>query len=175
MAVLVGKQAPDFTAKATDGGEIREVSLSDYKGKWLVLFFYPLDFTFVCPTEIKAYNEMNDAFEAVGAKVLGASIDSAYSHSAWIQRDFGGKLKFPLLADVTKEVSRKFGVLLEEAGISLRGTFIIDPEGKVQSCQINNLTVGRNTDETLRLLKAFQSGELCPVNWNEGAETLGKA
>lgn len=175
MSVLVGKQAPDFTAKATDGGEIKEVSLSDYKGKWVVLFFYPLDFTFVCPTEIKAYNELNEEFSKAGAQVLGGSIDSAYSHSAWIQRDFGGKLNFPLIADVTKEISRKFGILIEEAGISLRGTFIIDPQGKVQSCQINNLAVGRSTEETLRLLKAFQSGELCPVNWKEGATTLGKA
>lgn len=169
MAVLVGKNAPDFTAKSTDGSEIKEISLSDYKGKWVVLFFYPLDFTAVCPTEIKAYNEMNEQFQAAGAQVLGASIDSAFSHSAWIQRDFGGRLSFPLIADVTKEISRKFGVLLEDSGIALRGTFIIDPEGKVQACQINNISVGRSTDESLRLLKAFQTGGACPANWKAEA------
>ncbi|MEO7995325.1 MAG: peroxiredoxin [bacterium] len=175
MAVLVGKKAPEFKARATDGGEIKDVALTDYAGKWVVLFFYPLDFTFVCPTEIKAYNEMNAAFVETGAVVLGASIDSAYSHAAWIQRDFGGKLNFPLIADVTKEISRKFGVLNEDAGIALRGTFVIDPNGIVQSETINNLSVGRNTEETLRTLKAFQSGELCPVNWKKGEATLGKA
>ena len=174
MAVLVGRKAPQFTASATDGGEIKELSISDYEGKWIVLFFYPLDFTAVCPTEIKGYAEVNAKFEELGAQVLGASIDSAFSHQAWINKDFGGKLPFPLIGDVTKEISRKYGVLMEEKGIALRGTFIIDPNGVVQSEMINNLTVGRNTEETIRLLKAFQSGELCPVNWKEGEAHIGK-
>lgn len=179
QATLVGQSAPQFKAKAFVSGEIKEISLSDYKGKWVVLFFYPLDFTFVCPTEILDFNAKVEEFNKKGAQLLGASIDSVYSHKAWsdLPSDKGGigKLNFPLIADLTKKISRDYGVLFEEAGIAFRGTFIIDPEGKVRSITINDLPVGRSVDETLRVLEAFQSGELCPVNWKKGDKTLGKA
>jgi len=174
----VGKSAPDFRMPSTKNIEKldQDVSLSDYKGRWLVLFFYPLDFTFVCPTEILAFSESAEKFKAVGADVLGVSIDSKFVHRAWIQtpRDKGGlgTLKFPLASDLTKSVSRQYGVLVEEAGIALRGLFIIDPKGILQYSVIHNLDVGRSVDETLRVLQAFQSGGLCPANWKPGDKHL---
>ena len=176
---IVGQQAPSFKAPAFDNGQIREISLSDYRGKWIVLFFYPLDFTFVCPTEILEFNKKTDEFKKKNAQLIGASIDSVYSHKAWceLSQDKGGigKLNFPLISDITKHLSRDYGVLLEDKGISLRGTFVIDPEGKVRAATIHDLQVGRCVDETLRVLQAFQTGELCPVDWTPGQRTLGKA
>ncbi len=171
---LVGQMAPSFKAQAYVNGEIKEVSLSDYKGKWVVLFFYPLDFTFVCPTEILEFNQKVDEFKKQNAQLIGASIDSVYSHKAWCEQGGLGKLNFPLVSDLTKKISQDYGILLEDKGISLRGTFIIDPEGKVRAAVVHDLQVGRNVDETLRVLNAFQTGELCPVNWNPGQKTLGK-
>mgnify|MGYP000049383649 CR=1 FL=1 len=175
---LVGKQAPDFTMETAtgDGTALGKVSLSDYKGKWLVLFFYPLDFTFVCPTEITALSYAADQFKALDTEILGVSIDSIHTHKAWINtpvNDNGlGKLAFPLAADITKSVARDYGVLIEEEGIALRGLFIIDPEGELKYEVVNHNDVGRSVEETLRVLQALQSGGLCPMNWKPGDKNL---
>lgn len=173
MERIVGKKAPDFNVATAlgDGSGFGRVSLSDYKGKWLVLFFYPLDFTFVCPTEISGYSKKYDQFKELGADVLGVSIDSEHSHKAWINGDLG-KLTFPLAADLTKSLSSDYGVLIEEAGIALRGLFIIDPEGIVRYSVVHDLNVGRSVDETLRVLKALKTGGLCPVDWEDGDNLL---
>lgn len=174
----VGKPAPDFTMKTTADLEnlTSTASLSDYRGKWLVLFFYPLDFTFVCPTEITAMSDAYEEFVKLGADVLGVSTDSVYSHRAWIhtpreQNGIAG-VKFPIASDITKEVSRKYGVLVEEEGVALRGLFIIDPEGVLQYAVVHSLSVGRSVQETLRVLQALQTGELCPADWKPGQKTL---
>ena len=176
---IVGYQAPQFKAPVFEDGRIKEISLSDYKGKWVVLFFYPLDFTFVCPTEIVEFNKKAEEFRKKNTQLIGVSIDSVYSHKAWcdLSQDKGGigKLNFPLVSDITKKISQEYGIYLEEAGISLRGTFVIDSEGKVRAAIVHDLQVGRNVNEVLRVLNAFQSGELCPVSWNPGDRTLGKA
>lgn len=169
----VGEEAPMFTAEALVGKEFKQVSSADFPGKWILLFFYPLDFTFVCPTELLELNKRYKEFEENNCQVIGCSTDSVYSHQAWT-KDIG-EFNFPLLADMTKEIAADFGVLVEEKGVSLRGAFLIDPDGVLQSATINNLPVGRNIDELLRVLKAFQTGELCPVGWQEGGKTLGKA
>lgn len=170
---LVGNKAPEFNMATAsgDGSDFGRVSLDDYKGKWLVLFFYPLDFTFVCPTEITGYSRAYDDFKGLGADVLGVSVDSEHSHRAWIKGDLG-ELKFPLAADITKKVSSDYGVLIEEEGIALRGLFIIDPQGDVRYAVVHDLNVGRSVSETLRVLKALQTGGLCPVDWDEGEALL---
>ncbi|MEZ4599982.1 MAG: peroxiredoxin [Syntrophotaleaceae bacterium] len=174
MATLqVGKAAPDFTLEGVSGKEFLEVSLSQYRGKWVVLFFYPLDFTFVCPTEIIGFNENYEKFTKFNAEILGASVDSKFSHLAWISQELGD-LRFPLLSDITKEVARNYGILIEEQGISLRGLYIIDPQGVLRYELVHDLNVGRSVDETLRVLEALQTGELCPLNWRQGVQTLGK-
>ncbi len=170
----IGEKVPDFRADAFVKGEIKKVGLSDYKGKWVVLFFYPLDFTFVCPTEIKGFAKKEDDFSNLNAAVLGASTDSAHSHKAWVERDLQ-EVKYPILADTTHEITRLFGILKEDEGIAYRGTFIIDPEGVLRYVVISDLSVGRSVDETLRVLKALQTGELCPIEWHDGEKTLGKA
>jgi alkyl hydroperoxide reductase subunit AhpC len=175
----VGQPAPYFKGKAVIAGDVKEVSLNDYKGKWLVFFFYPLDFTFVCPTEILAFDENLEKFKALGAEVLGCSVDSEHTHRAWMNtapKDGGiGKLHYPLLADLNKEVARDYGVLLP-AGIALRGLFLINPEGKIEYSTVHNLGVGRSVEETLRVLEAFQvsakTGEVCPANWKKGSSTM---
>lgn len=167
---VIGQPAPQFTAPAVvDGGEFKDISLSDYKGKWVVLFFYPLDFTFVCPTEITQFRDSLKTFKEMKAEVIGASIDSVHSHRRWIKDDLG-ELGYPLLGDVTKRVARDFGVLLEDKGIATRGTFIIDPEQKIQYMGIHNLNVGRDANEIVRVLSALQSGELCGAGWKPGAQ-----
>jgi len=174
----VGSPAPDFAMESTKNLEKLDqpVKLSDYRGRWLVMFFYPLDFTFVCPTEIVAFSDANERFRAAGAEVLGVSIDSQFVHRAWIKTPRNqnglGELQFPLAADLTKSVSRDYGVLLEDKGIALRGLFIIDPKGVVQYAVTHNLNVGRSVDETLRVLQALQTGERCPANWKPGSATL---
>lgn len=159
-----------------NGKDFGKVSLSDYKGKWLVLFFYPLDFTFVCPTEITALSDAKDIFDDLDTEILGVSTDSKFSHRAWINtpRDENGlgELNFPLASDITKSVSRDYGVLIEEEGIALRGLFIIDPEGELKYQVVNHNDVGRSVDETVRVLQALQSGGLCPANWKPGDEHL---
>lgn len=171
MAPQIGKPAPEFTAQAYQNGEMKDVSLAQYKGKWTVLFFYPLDFTFVCPTEIKGFQEHYDAFKASGIEIIGASVDSVYSHKQWCETSLG-QLSFPLISDISHRISRDYGVLMEEKGISLRGSFIIDPEGNLRSYVVNDLSVGRNVEETLRTVQAFQTGSNCPVNWKPGQPTL---
>ncbi len=171
--VQVGKQAPEFDMEAVVGEDFGKIKLSDYLGKWVVLFFWPLDFTFVCPTEVTGFSRRIDEFKALGAEVMGASIDSKFTHLAWTDRI--GHINYPMLSDITKEVSREYGILIEEEGIALRGLFIIDPDGKLRYQVVHDLSVGRNVDEVLRVIKALQTGELCPVNWEEGAATLGKA
>ena len=170
----VGEPAPNFTLDAVAGAEFKKVSLTDYRGKWVVLFFYPLDFTFVCPTEISGFNKALDEFSKLNAVVLGASVDSKYSHLAWIKRGDLGDLKYPLLSDITKETAEHYGILDKEEGVALRGLFIIDPNGVLQYQLVHNLSVGRSVEETLRVLEALQTGELCPIGWHPGQKTLGK-
>ncbi len=177
----VGQLAPDFETTAVVDEEFQEIKLSNYRGKYVVLFFYPLDFTFVCPTEITAFSDRYDEFKALNTEVLGVSVDSQFSHLAWIQtsRKEGGlgELAYPLVSDIKKEISTAYNVLDPEAGVALRGLFIIDKEGVIQHSTINNLSVGRSVDETLRVLQAFQytqahPDEVCPANWQPGAKTM---
>lgn len=170
----VGKQAPEFTAQAYIRGEkdAVEISLSDYRGQWVVLFFYPRDFTFVCPTEIQAFGELHDEFTAEKAVVLAASTDSYYSHKAWFETDERLQgVRYPVLADTSHAIAEAYGILLED-GTALRGTFIIDPEGVLRHVVINDLDVGRNVEETLRTLRALRTGGLCPSTWKPGEATL---
>ncbi len=179
MAVFVTKEAPNFTTQAVINGEFKPVSLTDYRGKYVVLFFYPLDFTFVCPTEIIAFSDRVAEFEKRGVQVLGCSIDSRFSHLAWINtpRTKGGlgELKYPLVEDLTKQISKDYGVLLE-AGVALRGLFLIDKGGVVRHVTINDLPIGRSVDECLRVIDALQytetHGEVCPADWKPGAAAL---
>ena len=173
MSIKIGQNAPEFTLQGVVGDKFKDVCLDEFKGKWVVLFFYPLDFTFICPTEITEFSKRDSEFKALNAQVLGVSIDSVFSHKAWLKEL--GNLNYPLLSDITKEVSRKYGVLMEEKGIALRGTFIIDPEGKLRYQLVHDLGIGRSIEEVLRVLRALQTGELCPVEWKPGKNTLGKA
>ena len=169
---MIGQPAPQFTAPAVvDGGDFKDIHLSDFKGQWTLLFFYPLDFTFVCPTELTQFRDHLPQFQEVGANVVGCSVDSVYSHQRWLKDDLG-TLGYPLIGDVTKRVSRDYGVLLEEEGIATRGTFIIDPEGTIQYMGIHNLSVGRDAGEILRVLRGLQSGELCSAGWKPGDKHL---
>lgn len=171
----VGKKAPRFELEGyAPDGSFQKYSLDGMKGKWTVLFFYPLDFTFICPTEITEYSDKMEQFEKLNAVVLGCSTDSCHSHKAWCESKLG-QLKYPLLADMTHEVSRAYRVLVEEEGIALRGTFIIDPDGILRYALYHDTGVGRSTDETLRVLEALQTGELCPASWKPGEKTLGQA
>ncbi|MDR3563005.1 MAG: peroxiredoxin [Negativicutes bacterium] len=178
MVAKVGQKAPDFTMPTTKNMETLDqvTKLADYQGKWLVLFFYPLDFTFVCPTEIRGFNSRLEDFRKAGAEILGVSVDSVFSHRAWVrtaQGDGGlGGLDYPLASDITKQVSRDYGVLIEEQGIALRGLFIIDAEGVLRYQVVSDLNVGRSVDETLRVLQALQTGGLCPIDWHPGERTL---
>ena len=158
--VSIGEKVADFKAQAyMPDGSFKEVSLSDYQGKWVVVFFYPLDFTFVCPTEIRAFSGAYAEFKKAGTEVLSVSTDSVYSHKAWTENGLG-KMSFPMLADTNQEISKRFNVLVKSKGVALRGTFIIAPDGALKSITVQDLAVGRNVEETLRLLKAFQTGEL---------------
>ena len=176
MGVLVGRQAPDFKATAVVNGDFKKVSLSDYKGKYVVLFFYPLDFTFVCPTELTTFSDRYEDFLGIGADVIGISTDSVHSHRAWLKtpRDKGGVegLKYPLASDITKQVARDYGVLIEDKGVALRGLFVIDPEGVLRYAVVHDLNVGRSAEETLRVIQALQTGGLCQAEWRPGQETL---
>jgi peroxiredoxin (alkyl hydroperoxide reductase subunit C) len=147
-----------------------KVSMSDYKDKWIVLFFYPLDFTPIWETEVPEFNRRLNDFEKFGAKVIGANPDSVYTHKAWLEKI--GQIDYPLIADYTKSLSRNFGILDEETGIAYRGTFIIDPDHKIRYASENDLLVGRNINEILRVLAALTKGKPCPVNWEEGKSTL---
>lgn len=180
MGVLVTQSAPDFKAQAVmPDGSFKEVSLSDYKGKYVLLFFWPLDFTFVCPTEIIAFSEAASQFEALNVQILGVSIDSHFTHLAWrnTPRNQGGigTIAYPMVADLSRQISRDYDVLLD-AGIALRGLFLIDKDGVVRHQVVNDLPLGRSVDEALRMVKALQyfetKGEVCPANWQEGARTI---
>lgn len=174
---FVGEAAPDFALEAVmPSGEFETLGLSDYKGGWLILFFYPRDFTFVCPTEIRALSENHGRFKSLGAEVLGVSTDSKNSHQAWIRvpSDQGGlgSLNFPLASDQLHSVSREYGVYVEDEGVAMRGLFIIDPGAVVRYQVVHDENVGRSVDEVVRVLQALQNGGLCPVNWTVGQETL---
>lgn len=171
MTIQVGDIVPNFVCEAYANGEIKKVSLSDYRGKWVVLFFYPLDFTFVCPTEINGFAKAEQQFTSSNAVILGVSTDSAHCHKAWFSRDLPS-VKFPVLADTNHLLSELFNVLIRDQGIALRGTFIIDPDGMLKYQVVSALNVGRSVGETLRVLKALQTGGLCPVDWQPGQETL---
>ncbi len=181
MAVLVGKSAPDFTATAVQGDQIIEAfKLSSLKGKYVVLFFYPLDFTFVCPTEMHAFQEKLDEFKKRGVEVVGVSVDSQYSHLAWLgtPKSKGGieGVTYPIVADLNKTITRDYDVLVDGAGVAYRGLFLIDKEGVVRHQVVNDLPLGRNIDEALRMVDALQffeeHGEVCPANWSQGAKTM---
>lgn len=180
MAVLVGKNAPDFKATAVVNGDFKQVSLSDYRGKYVVLFFYPLDFTFVCPTEMHAFQEKLDTFKKLNTEVLAVSVDSQFSHLAWLNTkvEDGGisGVKYPIIADINKTISRDYDVLIPDAGVALRGAFLIDKQGKVRQQTINDLPLGRNIDEMVRLVEALQfheeHGEVCPANWKKGDKAM---
>lgn len=180
MSVLVAQQAPEFTAQSVlPDGSFKEISLSDYRGRYVLLFFWPLDFTFVCPTEIIAFSDRAAEFDQLGVQILGVSIDSHFTHLAWTNtpRDQGGigKTQFPLIADLSKQIARDYDVLLD-GGIALRGLFLIDKAGMVRHQLVNDLPLGRSVDEALRMVKALQHfeehGEVCPANWNEGSRTI---
>ena len=167
----VGQLAPYFECEAYHAGAFTKVSSKDIHGKWTVLFFYPLDFTFVCPTEIKGFAQIENEFTKANAIILAASTDSKHSHKAWFERDMK-EVKFPILADTNHLLSDAFGVLIENEGIALRGTFIIDPEGILQYACIHSNNIGRNAQETLRVLKALQTGGLCPMDWKPGDKNI---
>ena len=176
----ISKPAPPFNGTAVTNGEFKRISLEDYKGKYLVLFFYPLDFTFVCPTEIIAFNDNLDLFKQINTEVLACSVDSEYTHLAWIntpRKEGGlGPVSIPILSDLSRQISKDYGVLLENEGYSLRGLFIIDGRGVLRQITMNDLSVGRSVDETLRLVQAFQftdkHGEVCPAGWIPGEDTI---
>lgn len=173
--ISLNKLAPSFeNVTAYHKGEFTKISLSDYAGVWTVLFFYPRDFTFICPTEIKSFAKHEADFTALNAKLIGASTDSEWSHKAWFERDLP-EVKYPILADTTLNISRAYDVLSEEDGSANRGLFIIDPEGMVKYVLVSAGSVGRSVKEVLRVLTALQSGDLCPVEWEPGEATLGKA
>lgn len=180
MSTLVTKQAPDFKATAVmEDGTFKDVSLADYKGQYVLLYFYPLDFTFVCPSEILAFNKKVADFKERGVQLLGCSIDSHFSHFAWrntpVDKGGIGEIDYPLIADVTKNIARDYGVLFNES-VALRGLFLIDPKGVVRHSTINDLPLGRNVDEAIRVVDALQyteeHGEVCPANWEKGKEAM---
>ncbi|XP_038612919.1 peroxiredoxin-4 [Tachyglossus aculeatus] len=176
----ISKPAPDWEGTAVINGEFKELKLTDYRGKYLVFFFYPLDFTFVCPTEIIAFGDRIAEFRAINTEVVACSVDSQFTHLAWINtpRKQGGlgPMKIPLLSDLTHQISKDYGVYLEDLGHTLRGLFIIDDKGILRQITMNDLPVGRSVDETLRLVQAFQytdkHGEVCPAGWKPGSETI---
>lgn len=175
---LVGQKAPEFAMPTTKNLERLDhvAKLSDYSGKWLVFFFYPADFTFVCPTEITAFSERAQEFKDADCEILGCSVDSVHSHRAWIKTPTDqhglGPIHYPLASDITKQVARDYEVLVEEEGVALRGLFIIDPEGVIRYQVVHDMNVGRNVDEVLRVLEALQAGGLCAANWKPGDEPL---
>ena len=179
---LVGKAAPEFSLDGYYKGKFEKFSRQNFQGKWLYVLFYPLDYTFVCPTEVLSFSKYAEEFNKRGCQILGVSVDSKFVHKSWVEtkRDdggLGGSLNYPLLADLNKTMARSFGVLVEDGGIALRGSFLIDPNGIVMNAVINNLPVGRSAVEALRTLKAFQyvtshEGEVCPADWDEGEDTM---
>ena len=181
MGVLVGKQAPDFNVNAVVEGKIvNNFSLNQFKGQYVILFFYPLDFTFVCPTELHAFQEQLEEFEKRETQVIGCSVDSCYSHLAWLNtpKNKGGieGIDYPLIADLNKTIAKDYDVLMTQEGIAYRGLFLIDKEGVVQHQVVNNLPLGRSVAEAIRILDALiyfeKNGEVCPANWQTGKKTF---
>ena len=169
---MIGNPAPNFKEQALiDNGDFKEITLASHKGKWMVLFFYPLDFTTVSLSELTQFRELLPAFKENGAEVIGVSVDSVHSHKRWVKDDLGN-LGFPIIGDIAKTMSRDFGVLLQDKGVSTAGTFIIDPEGHIQYMGIHNTKVGRDANEVLRVLNALQSDELCGAGWKKGDDFL---
>ena len=180
MSTLVTNEAPDFTATAVMAdNSFEDITLSSYRGKYVVLFFYPLDFTFVCPSEIIAYNKALDKFKSRNTELIGVSIDSKFSHYAWkntpVNKGGIGQIQYPLVADLSKNISRDYEVLIGDE-VALRGLFLIDKEGIIRHATINDLGLGRNVEETLRMIDALQHteshGEVCPANWTKGDEAI---
>jgi peroxiredoxin 2/4 len=167
----IGQLAPNFRLKGTLGAEIKKYDLVDYKGKWVVLFFYPADFSFICPTEVMGFNSYLQDFSDKNVQVLGCSVDSPFVHSAWV-KDLGG-VDFPLLSDMHHTASMDYSVYDEDEAQSMRGTFVIDPEGTLKWYQISDNSVGRSVKEILRVVDALQTGENCPMDWKKGEKTLG--
>src|SRR5215471_596080 len=180
MSQTVGRMAPDFALEGVLNGRFSTYRLADYKGKWVVLFFYPLDFTFVCPTEILAFSDRIEDFRKRQTEVIGASVDSKFTHAAWAQverKDGGIKgVNFPLLSDLNKKIAADYDVLIQDAGVALRGLFIINKAGVLKHATINHLDLGRNIDEVLRVLDAIdfseEHGEVCPANWKKGDKAM---
>ncbi len=181
MCNLITKEAPDFTAQTvTADNSISELTLSSYRGKNVVLFFYPLDFTFVCPSEILAFNKAVDDFKSKNCEIIGVSVDSQFTHLAWKNTPVAeggiGNVQFPLVADLNKSISQSYGVLLPDEGVSLRGLFLIDKEGIIRHALVNDLPLGRNVDEALRMVDALQffeeHGDVCPANWRPGEDAM---
>jgi alkyl hydroperoxide reductase subunit AhpC len=178
--LTVGDTLPSFTLTAVNGTDPKSafapVSERTYAGKWLVLFAWPKDFTFVCPTEIVGFNDLYGEFKDRDAELLGLSTDSDFVHAAWRQsRADLGKVRFPWLADIKRELSAALGILFKQEGVALRATFIVDPQGVIRYAGVNDLSVGRNPQEVLRVLDALQTDELCPCNWQKGEDTLKAA
>ncbi len=173
MSVQVSRPAPEFQAQALVEREFKTVSLSDYRGQWVLLFFYPMDFTFVCPTELVGLNDQHGEFADRNCAVVAASTDTVYSHLGWVTAEERlGNLKYPILGDVTKSIARGYGVLLEEQGIALRGSFLIDPTGTLRWASVNDLGTGRSIEEILRVLDALQTDKLTGCGWKKGEKTL---
>jgi peroxiredoxin (alkyl hydroperoxide reductase subunit C) len=179
---LVGRPAPDFELEGYFNGQFNKYKLSDFRKKWVILLFYPLDFTFVCPTEVLNFSAAAEKFNKLHCEIFGISVDSVYVHKAWVDTKredggLGGSLNYPLLSDLNKVTARDYGILIEEEGVALRGLFLISPEGVITHATINSLSVGRSVTEAMRVTKAFQFvsshvGQVCPADWEEGKDTM---
>lgn len=179
---LVGKTAPDFELEGYFGGQISRYKLSDYRKKWVLLLFYPLDFSFVCPTEVLNFSAAAEKFCGLNCQIFGISVDSVYVHKAWVDTKredggLGGSLNYPLLSDLNKVAARDYGILMEGEGVSLRGLFLISPDGMIMHSTINSLSVGRSVTEAMRVMKAFQfvsahEGQVCPADWEDGKDAM---
>ena len=179
---LVGRPAPDFELEGCFNGQFNKYKLSDFRKKWVILLFYPLDFTFVCPTEVLNFSAAAEKFKKLNCEIFGISVDSVYVHKAWVDTKredggLGGSLNYPLLSDLNKVTARDYGILIEEEGVALRGLFLISPEGVIMHSTINSLSVGRSVTEAMRVTKAFQFvsshvGQVCPADWEEGKDTM---
>ena len=179
---FVGRPAPDFELEGYFNGQFSKYKLSDYRKKWVILLFYPLDFTFVCPTEVLNFSSAAEQFSKLSCQIFGISVDSIYVHKAWVDTKredggLGGSLNYPLLSDLNKVTARDYGILMEDEGVALRGLFLISPEGVMMHSTINSLSVGRSVTEAMRVLKAFQfvsmhEGQVCPADWEEGKDSM---
>ena len=176
--IKINEKAPEFKEDAFVNNEIKKISLKDYKGKWVILFFYPADFTFVCPTELGELADNYNEIKNLGAEVISVSVDTAFVHKAWHDKsETIGKIKFPMLADPARRVCNNYGTLIDEEGLSLRATFIINPEGIIKAYEMHENSIGRSVEELIRKLQAAKfvsenKGQVCPINWKPGAKTL---